>query len=128
MKIWIDAPLPPAIAQWLSSTYGVEAVALKDLGLGDASDRDIFFSARDAKAVVLTKDRDLVDLVIQLGAPLQILWVTCGNTSNTKLRDILMQAWPAAAAILATGEKIIEVSESAPPNAIWRPHSVSGLA
>jgi len=113
VKIWIDAQLPPAIAQWLSSTYGVEAVALKDLGLRDASDRDIFFSARDAKAVVLTKDRDLVDLVIQLGSPPQILWVTCGNTSNAKLRDILMQAWPAAAAILAVGEKIIEVSDSA---------------
>jgi predicted nuclease of predicted toxin-antitoxin system len=61
----------------------------KDLRLRDARDRDIFFSAREAKAVVLTKDRDLVDLVIQLGSPPQILWATCGNTSNAKLKTIL---------------------------------------
>ena len=91
----------------------MEAVALKDLGLRDASDRDIFFSARDAKAVVLTKDRDLVDLVIQLGSPPQILWVTCGDTSNARLTAILMQAWPAAVTLLTSGEKIIEVSDSA---------------
>jgi predicted nuclease of predicted toxin-antitoxin system len=28
MKIWIDAQLPPALANWLSPTFGVEAVAL----------------------------------------------------------------------------------------------------
>jgi predicted nuclease of predicted toxin-antitoxin system len=111
VKIWIDAQISPAIAQWFSSTYGVEAVALKDLGLRDANDRDIFFSARDAKTVVLTKDRDLVDLVIQLGSPPQILWVTCGNTSNAKLKAILMQAWPSAVTLLRSGEKIIEVSD-----------------
>lgn len=86
MKIWVDAQISPTIAQWLSSAYGVQAVAVKDLGLRDAMDRDIFLAAREAKAVLLTKDRDLVDLVIQLGSPPQILWVTCGNTSNAKLK------------------------------------------
>lgn len=73
MKIWVDAQLSPVIAQWLSSTYGVEAVALRDLGLRDARDRNIFLSAREVKATLLTKDRDLADLAIQLGPPPQIL-------------------------------------------------------
>jgi predicted nuclease of predicted toxin-antitoxin system len=100
VKIWVDAQISPDIAQWFGSTHGVEAVPLKDLGL------------RDAKVVVLTKDRDLVDLVSQLGSPPQILWLTCGNTSNAKLRAILMRAWPAAAILLEAGEKIVEVSDT----------------
>ena len=98
VKIWLDAQISPDIAQWFGSTHGIEAVPVKVLGL------------REAKVVVLTKDRDLVDLATQLGSPPQILWLTCGNTSNAKLRTILMQAWPTAAILLEAGEKIVEVS------------------
>ena len=111
MKIWVDAQISPDIAQWFGSTYGIEALPLKSLGLRDATDRNIFVAAREAKVVVLTKDRDLVDLVTQLGSPPQILWLTCGNTSNAKLRAILMQAWPTAATLLAAGERVVEVSD-----------------
>jgi predicted nuclease of predicted toxin-antitoxin system len=58
VKIWPDAQLSPVIAQWLSWTYAVEAVAVRDLRLHDARDRDIFLSAREAKAIILTKDSD----------------------------------------------------------------------
>ena len=112
MKIWIDAQISPIIANWLNSTYKVDAVAVRDLRLRDATDRDIFYSAREAQAIVLTKDRDLVDLVIQFGPPPQILWITCGNTSNTKLKRILAQAWPSAITLLGAGEKIVEVCDS----------------
>lgn len=112
MKIWIDAQISPEIAQWFVLTHGIEALPIKDLGLRDATDRNIFLAARAANAVVLTKDRDLVDFATQLGAPPQILWVTCGNTSNTKLKTILAQAWPSAATLLGAGEAIIEISDT----------------
>jgi predicted nuclease of predicted toxin-antitoxin system len=112
VKIWVDAQISPDIAQWFGSTHGIEALPLRDLGLRDAADRNIFLAAREAKVVVLTKDRDLVDLVSQLGSPPQILWLTCGNTSNAKLRAILMRAWPAAVILLEAGEKIVEVSDT----------------
>ena len=111
MKIWLDAQISPDIAQWFSATFGVEALSVKDLGLRDATDRNIFLAAREARAVVLTKDRDLVDLASQLGTPPQILWITCGNTSNAKLKTILTQAWPSAALLLGAGEAIIEISD-----------------
>jgi predicted nuclease of predicted toxin-antitoxin system len=112
VKIWVDAQLSPVIAQWLSSTYGMEAVAVRDLRLRDARDRDIFLSAREAKAIILTKDRDMVDLALQLGPPPQILWITCGNTSNIKLKIILAKAWPVAENLLKAGEKIVEISDT----------------
>ncbi len=111
MKIWVDAQLSPVIAQWLTSTYGLGAVAVRDLQLRDARDRDIFLSAREAGAILLTKDRDMVDLVTQLGSPPQILWLTCGNTSNARLKTILANAWPVAEHLLTSGEKIIEISD-----------------
>jgi predicted nuclease of predicted toxin-antitoxin system len=37
----------------------------------------------------MTKDSDFVDLVERLGPPPQIIWLTCGNTSNLRLREIL---------------------------------------
>lgn len=112
MKVWIDAQISPTIAQWLSATYQIDAVAIRDLRLRDATDRTLFHSARESQAIVLTKDRDLVDLVIQLGQPPQILWVTCGNTSNTRLKAILAKAWPSVVALLGAGEKIVEVSDT----------------
>jgi len=112
VKIWVDAQLSPLIAQWLSSTYSIEAVAVRDLRLRDARDRDIFLSAREAKAIILTKDRDMADLAIQLGSPPQILWITCGNTSNTKLKTILTKAWPVAERLLKAGEQIVEISDT----------------
>jgi predicted nuclease of predicted toxin-antitoxin system len=90
----------------------VEAVAVKTLRLRDSRDRGIFLSAREANAIILTKDRDLGDLAIQLGSPPQILWVTCGNTSNARLKTILTKAWPAAVSLLNGGEKIIEISDT----------------
>jgi predicted nuclease of predicted toxin-antitoxin system len=85
---------------------------VRNLGLREARDRDIFYAARDAEAIVLTKDRDLVDLVMQHGSPPQILWITCGNTSNARLKSILSQAWPTVEVLLAAGEKVIEVSDT----------------
>jgi predicted nuclease of predicted toxin-antitoxin system len=52
-------------------------------------DAEIFQAARLAKAVVMTKDADFAELVGRLGSPPQVLWVTCGNTTDARLRQIL---------------------------------------
>jgi predicted nuclease of predicted toxin-antitoxin system len=54
--------------------------------LRDATDHQIFLRAKQEVAVVLTKDSDFVDLVKRLGTPPQVLWLSCGNTSNARLR------------------------------------------
>lgn len=109
MKIWVDAQLSPALAPWLSRELGLEAAALKDLGLRDGEDSEIFFAARSAGAIVLTKDRDFVDLVRMHGTPPQVIWVTCGNTSNANLQKILVGAWPSALQLIGAKERLIEI-------------------
>jgi predicted nuclease of predicted toxin-antitoxin system len=114
MKIWVDAQLPPTLASWLNSTFGLEASSLKDLGLRDARDIEIFEAARIAKAVLMTKDSDFIDLVCRLGIPPQIIWLTCGNVTNRNLRLLLSKTLPDALGQLQQGEIIVEISNSPP--------------
>lgn len=112
MKIWVDAQLPPTLANWLSSTFGLEASALRDLSLRDAQDIEIFEAARTENAVIMTKDSDFIDLVCRLGTPPQILWITCGNVTNHNLRRLLIATLPDALEQLRQGTMIVEISNT----------------
>ena len=89
MTVWVDAQLSPGIARWLSSRFALEAIPVRDLGLLESTDRRIFEAARTAGIVVMTKDRDFVEMVERDGPPPQVVWITSGNTSDQRLREIL---------------------------------------
>ena len=111
MKFWIDVQLSSALAPWLNDTFGVQAFSLEWLWiLQQASDRRIFSAAREANAVVITKDQDFVHLLNQLGPPPQVVWITCGNTSNAEMRKILQQNFPEVFLLLQSGESLIEIT------------------
>ena len=108
-----DAHLSPALAPWLRAAFGVEAVPLRALGLRDAEDPTIFTAARATGAVLMTKDSDFVELLARHGPPPQVVWLTCGNTTNAALRRILAGAWPRVAELLGAGEPLVEITGSA---------------
>ena len=110
MKIWVDAQLSPAIAVWLRSEFRIDAVAIRDVELRDAEDLEIFQSAKTANVAVMTKDRDFVLLLDRFGPPPQIIWLTCGNTSNHKLKHILAQTFNDAVSLLDSGEVMVEIN------------------
>jgi predicted nuclease of predicted toxin-antitoxin system len=108
--IWIDAHLSPAIATWITSTFDITAVALRDLGLRDAEDPEIFDAAKAQGIIFMTKDSDFVDLVDRLDSPPKIIWLTFGNTSNARLKEILKLYLIDALELLNAGEKLVEIS------------------
>jgi predicted nuclease of predicted toxin-antitoxin system len=110
MNLWIDAQLPPQLAPWLITTFALDSRAVRDLGLRDAEDEPIFMAAKRANAVVMTKDADFMLLLNRLGPPPQIIWITCGNTTNAKLREILAKSLPDALALIQAGEPIVEIA------------------
>ncbi len=113
MIFWIDAQLPPGLAPWLTERFGVEAKSLRFLGLQDAEDLEIFNIARaDGDVVLISKDSDFVDLVSQQGPPPRLLWVTCGNLTNRRLREVLLRVFEDALAALEVGEVIIELGDA----------------
>src|SRR5215210_1946871 len=99
--IWIDAQLSPALAPWLAAHFPLAAQAVREVGLRDATDPDIFHAARSAGVAVMTKDRDFLDLLDRVGPPPQLIWVTCGNTSNAHLKTLLSAAMPKVLDMLA---------------------------
>ena len=111
MILWIDAQLAPALAPWVTETFGLAAYSARFLGLRAAKDREIFAAAREASAVVLTKDRDFVHLVERLGPPPQVIWITCGNTSNERMRSLLEEKLEDALRLLQLGEWMVEISD-----------------
>jgi len=58
MIIWIDAQFSPSLAKWIADTFGIPAQSFRELGLREAKDYPIFQAAREADAIVLTKDAD----------------------------------------------------------------------
>ena len=99
-------------------TLSVDRVPVRDLNLHRALDPEIFRAARDAGVVVMTKDADFVGLLDQLGAPPQVILVTCGNTSNMRLRRLIETAWPAILPMLERGEVLVELGDQ-PNHASW---------
>ena len=109
MILWIDAQLSPALAAWVSKEFSIQAVPLRDVGLRDATDREIFMAAKHEGAVVLTKDGDFPKLLAILGHPPQVIWIRCGNTSNAYLKGVLLRTLPKAIELLQSGEELIEI-------------------
>lgn len=105
MILWIDAQLSPALAPWITAELGVEAYSVKYVGLRDAEDAGIFRAAREAGAVVLTKDADFALLLQQ---------VTLGNTSNARMKEVLARTLLPALDLLRGGEPLVEISTPRP--------------
>ena len=111
MKFWLDGQLSPKLAPWIKTQFGFECIHIRDLALMRKEDLEIFKEARTVGAVVITKDQDFLDLSNRLGPPPQILWVTCGNTSNQNMRDIFTRTFLDAVSFLKAGQAVVEISD-----------------
>nr|WP_068816827.1 DUF5615 family PIN-like protein [Phormidesmis priestleyi] len=102
--------ISPTIATWITNTFGITALALRSIGLRDAEDFEIFEAAKAQGVIFMTKDSDFVDLVDRLGAPPQIIWLPCRNTSNARLQEISIATLPETLRLLQAGEPLVEIS------------------
>lgn len=85
--------------------------SVRRLGYRDASDEAIFAAAREADAVVMTKDRDFLNLLDLHGPPPRVVWITMGNTSNAHMRTVLDRVFGQALVSLREGESIVEITD-----------------
>jgi predicted nuclease of predicted toxin-antitoxin system len=111
-EVWVDAQLPPALALWLRENHCVQAFSLRELGLRDEDDAVIFNEAKKRGCILISKDSDFVDLVQRQGPPPQLIWVTCGNVTNTNLKAIFSAVFKQALILLAGGEAIVEIGHA----------------
>lgn len=111
LTFWVDAQLSPSIAKWLIDTFGVKAFSLRALNLLAADDLDIYLAAKDINAIIISKDRDLLELIRRLGSPPKLIWLRCGNTSNAMVRRIMKDNFDTIIEALIINQSIfIEIS------------------
>jgi predicted nuclease of predicted toxin-antitoxin system len=111
MLVWLDIHLSPAVGRWLEAEFGVTCKAMRDMGMQRTPDAQAFERAREEDAIVLTKDADFVHLLQRRGPPPHVIWLTCGNTSNARLRQILGKTMPHALLLIRNGEPLIRIED-----------------
>ncbi|MFM9874254.1 MAG: DUF5615 family PIN-like protein [Fimbriimonadaceae bacterium] len=111
MRIVLDAHFSPAIASWITAReeFDAVAIALRDIGLRDASDKEIFHRLSNPSDVVMSKDVDFFELVGQLSAPPKVIWLRCGNRCNDDLKVVLLNTLPKAIDRLLNGDSVVEI-------------------
>lgn len=112
MLVWIDAQLPPQLATSLRRAFSVDAHHVHELGFVGAKDESIFGAAREANAIVVTKDSDFVRLLERSGPPPRVLWITLGNVSNAELWQTVERNWGFVCAHFDAGEPLVEIGRA----------------
>lgn len=110
MTIWIDAQISPDISTWIEKEFSIQCFHVRNLNLLRATDSEIFFRAKDESAIVMTKDIDFIDLLERNGPPPKIIWITTGNTSNDKLKEVLQKTLTKSIEFLEKGENLVEIN------------------
>ena len=109
MKFLIDAQLPPGLERTLREN-GSDAIAVREVGLRDASDHQIWRQALQEGLVIITKDEDFADRCLYEHYRPAIVWLRIGNCSNQALLRWLLPIWPEILRRLNLGDLLIEVS------------------
>jgi predicted nuclease of predicted toxin-antitoxin system len=68
-----------------------DALHVRVLGLGGASDSRLWQVAADAECVLVTKDEDFVQLSVLRGPPPKVLWLNVGNAGTPRIARMILQ-------------------------------------
>lgn len=108
MRFVIDAQLPPALARWLQAK-GHEALAVREIGLRDSADPDIWAWVLPRDAIIVTKDEDFPALAASRPDGPIVLWVRTGNLVNRVLLARFESAWAEIEGHLESGVRVVEL-------------------
>ena len=110
MTFWLDAHLHPDLAPWLGAGFSIVVKTLREIGLRDADDVQLFEAARRFdKIVIVTKDEDFAELIGRRGSPPQIVWLTCGNLTAIETQIWLRPRFADVLRRLEAGEALVRV-------------------
>ena len=107
MKLYVDQQLPPVLAQWLRDR-SVDARHVRELGLKDRPDHEIWVRAIEDGAVLVSRDSDFA-LFARQDPRGRLVWLRVGNCGNADLIRLVERLWPNIAARLEGGERVVEV-------------------
>lgn len=90
MTLLFDENLSPRLTRLLAPVYpGAEHVF--EIGLGSASDTEIWAYATAHERIIVSKDADFAERSLLRGAPPKIIWLRLGNASVADTATVLDQ-------------------------------------
>ncbi|OCX54684.1 hypothetical protein BEL04_10695 [Mucilaginibacter sp. PPCGB 2223] len=89
MNLLLDQNISFRVCTLLSEAFE-NVKHVKQLGLVDASDQEIWQYAKVNRFTIITFDSDFIDFAIMKGFPPKIIWLRFGNASNLKIVNKLL--------------------------------------
>lgn len=88
MKLLFDQNISFRIIKKIEAFFS-NANQVRNLGLEDASDSDIWSYAKNNNFVIVTFDADFADIANIKGCPPKIIWLRTGNLTTNNIIKIL---------------------------------------
>jgi predicted nuclease of predicted toxin-antitoxin system len=89
MKLLFDQNISFRIVKNILDTFP-EAKQVRELGLENNTDRQIWNFARENQYTIVTFDADFFDLSNLLGTPPKIIWIRTGNRKTSDLAELIL--------------------------------------
>lgn len=88
MKLLFDENLSPKLVGVLADVYP-DSAQVDRLGMGSASDAEVWEYAKTHGFVIVSKDSDYQELSALRGHPPKFIWLRRGNCSTRQIENIL---------------------------------------
>ena len=88
MKLLFDQNLSPRLPRLLADIYA-ESVHVREVGLRDAGDFEIWQYAKANGYAIVSKDSDFQQRSLLQGAPPKFVWLRVGNCMVSRTEDLL---------------------------------------
>ena len=88
MKLLFDQNLSPHLARLLADIYP-DSVHVREVGLREAGDAEIWEYAKANGFAIVSKDSDFQQRSLLLGAPPKFIWLRVGNCTVKRVEDLL---------------------------------------
>ena len=88
MKLLFDQNLSPHLARLLADIYP-DSVHVREVGLREAGDAEIWEYAKANGFAIVSKDSDFQQHSLLLGAPPKFIWLRVGNCTVKRVEDLL---------------------------------------
>ena len=89
MKLLLDQNLSHRLIPILEAQFP-DSAHVRAVGLGSASDAEVWEFARAGGYTLLTKDTDFRQRSFTFGAPPKVVWIALGNCTTDAVADLLL--------------------------------------
>lgn len=90
MKLLLDQNISYRLVKLISDKFPV-VEQVRNLGLENKSDKEIWEFAKESDWTIVTFDSDFYDFSVVWGHPPKVIWLRSGNRTTAEIKNILIK-------------------------------------